>query len=77
MDLQRTLNILKRIVDELWDLLIKKELDGLDADDKKRIGQLKKEVKKVESSMNAKGIKNSSIQRLIQLAKELIDELEK
>ena len=77
MDLQRTMNILKRIVDELWDLLIKKELDGLDADDKKRIGQLKKEVKKVASSMNAKGIKNSSIQRLIQLAKELIDELQK
>ena len=77
MDLQRTMNKLKRIVDELWDLLIKKELDGLDANDKNRIDQLKGELKKVESSMNPKGIKNSSIQRLIQLAKELIDELEK
>lgn len=77
MDLQRTMNKLKRIVDELWDLLIKKELDGLDANDKNRIDQLKGELKKVESSMNTKGIKNSSIQRLIQLAKELIDELEK
>ena len=77
MDLQRTMNKLKRIVDELWDLLIKKELDGLDANDKNRIDQLKGELKKVESSMNTKGIKNSSIQRLIQLAKELIEELEK
>ncbi len=77
MDLQRLLNKLKRIVDELWDLLIKKELEGLDADDKTRIGQIKDEVARIEESMEAKGTKISVIQKLIQLAKELIEELEK
>lgn len=76
MDLQQTLNKLKRIVDELWDLLIKKELAGLSAGDITRINQLKEEVAKMEASLKEKGIKISVIQKLIQLAKELIAELE-
>ena len=72
---QQTLNKLKRIIDELFDLHIKKQLDGLDANDKKRINQIKEDVVKIETAINAKGIKISVIQKAIQVAKELIEEL--
>ena len=48
----------------------------MSADDITRINQLKEEVAKMEASLKEKGIKISVIQKLIQLAKELIAELE-
>ena len=76
MDFQRILNKLKRIIDELWDLLMKKESEGLDADDMARLDQIKEAVAKIEAEMSAKGGKVSVIQEAIQTVKELIDDIE-
>ena len=75
MDLQRTMNKLKRIIDELWDLRIKKELEELDADDKTRLEQIQSEITKIEAHINEVDVKNSAIQEAIQSAKELNDEI--
>ena len=76
MNPQQTLNKLKRIIDELFDLLIKKQLDASEVDDKTRINQIKEDVVKTETAMNAKGTKIAVIQKAIQLAKELIKDME-
>ena len=76
MDLQQTLNKIKRIIGELFDLLIKKQLDGLDENDKKRIKDIKSELNKILDNLNKNDVKVSIIQKAIQLAEELIDELE-
>ena len=76
MDFQKELNELKGFINELFDFLIKKQLDGPEENSSRRVAEIKADLTKTENDMQKKGIKNSIIQKSILLAKELINEID-
>ena len=76
MDFQETSNILKSIISDVFDLLIKKYLSGIDENDAQRITEIKEKLAKTEKSLDENDIKVSTIRKAVRLAKELIDDLE-
>ena len=77
MDFQKTLNECKKVVDKLFDLLIKKWSDNkISESDKKELTECKQTIEKNSQELKTGGYKCSVIQASITLANELIEEIE-